>query len=356
MRRRGIHRTSLVALSALVASCKGSPAPPVANGPVVVDVPADAGAAAPLVDVAALREAARAALLPYARPLASPPPSVFYTWTTDEQITDLDRDRVLLTRDRSPVNGTSFFERELAGATTDPIATLVRTKAFAKVRFAWSAPWATLRGWPGETYGQQLIGVTLKSEAWIAVYVSSTKTVTAIDLQGNAVPAKDALQHPERLGAVSFVHDGEVGKGYREYVLCNESMIAKFSVGTDDEKKELASSIAAIKAFSTFVDAAPRRPPAPTAFDARVQKESWSRTDSAAETDPYVLFEEALALPSAAYLPDSNTLHELLAALEALPLPSAHFSQVPLVKFQPADAALKRPPPPPQPRRPLGTY
>ena len=326
----------------------------------VVEVSADAGPPpGPLVDVAALSETARAALAPYARTLASAPPPTFYTWTTPEQITELSRDRVLLTRENSPGSGVGYYERAMeAAAPLDPIAALLRTKAFSRLRFAWSAPWATSRGWDGETYGNQLIGVTLKPEAWIAVYTSMSRTAYATDTQGRLVPVKEALKRPERLAAVLFVHDdaNDPRAGYREYVLCNESMIAKFSVGTDEEKKAIGASVAAMKAFSAFVEASPRKEADVLSWNKRVKTTAWRRADPASN-DPYLLFEESLAMPASEYLPDAQTMHEIVDALEDLPAPAAHFTHTPKVKFNAADGAVKRAPPPPPVTRPsLGTF
>ena len=123
----------------------------------------------------------------------------------------------------------------------DRIAKLLDTTTFAKLRFAWHAPWATRLGMPGEEYGDQLVRVRLASDAIVLSLVTSTGQFTAMDLRGTPLAHADVLAHPERIAAIYFVSDGGAAAGvpspatiYREVVLCNEAAIAEWSVGTDD--------------------------------------------------------------------------------------------------------------------------
>jgi hypothetical protein len=74
-----------------------------------------------------------------------------YTWTTKDQIEELRTTRQLLSRDESPAHGASYLDQVLytLAQRGDPTAALLYTTAFAKMRFAWHAPWATRGGFDG---------------------------------------------------------------------------------------------------------------------------------------------------------------------------------------------------------------
>ncbi len=65
--------------------------------------------------------------------------STLYTWTTTEQIDELRAGKPLLSRDESPKNGGSSIDQVLhvLAKARDPMAKLLYTTAFAKMRFAW---------------------------------------------------------------------------------------------------------------------------------------------------------------------------------------------------------------------------
>jgi hypothetical protein len=101
---------------------------------------------------------------------ASPARATLYTWTTREQIEELVQGRELLTRTESPVRGSAYYDQVLAerAAQGDPLAQKLRTTAFARARHAWPNPWATLLGWPGESYGDQPpCGAPARQRPWI---------------------------------------------------------------------------------------------------------------------------------------------------------------------------------------------
>ena len=161
---------------------------------------------------------------------------MLYTWTTADQIAELRTTKRLLTREESPANGVSYFEQYLhrLAVRGDAIAKLLDTTTFAKSRFAWPAPWATSGGMGAEQWGDRLIRVTLKSEAIVLAVSSRTGTLTARNLDNRAVPLDLVMQHPERIGAVYFE-----APQYREMVLCNEWIMAHWSVGTQDIADEV---------------------------------------------------------------------------------------------------------------------
>jgi hypothetical protein len=290
MRRKHGRRTAIVASSLLAVGCRepSKPAKPVAN-----EVRADAKGL--------WRDAVTAER--FAR-------RVLYTWTTPDQIAALRRDRRLLVRDESPDRGASYYEQvvhALAGR-GDAIAKLLDTTTFARSRFAWPAPWATREGWDGEQYGDQLIRVTLKPEAIVLALSTATGTFEAHDLADRPVALDEVRAHPERIGAVYFVsiRDAAAAAGlpppstsYRELVLCNEAMIAAWSVGTQDIADELAAEAAALLVLADELRTRPAT---------AEQREGFAR---------------AIALDNDTYALDAARLEQIAAHLRVAPRPVA---------------------------------
>ena len=112
--------------------------------------------------------------------------------------------------------------------------TWTRTSSSACSRFGWTAPWATVVGWRGETYGDVLITIKLAPEALIVRVRASTDAMEVVDLEGRIVSLEAVLARPDRIAAVYFVQDlpqrgggtwaGTAARAaFREYVICNES-------------------------------------------------------------------------------------------------------------------------------------
>ena len=228
-------------------------------GPVLVTSPA---CQLPVAGTPVFSERAVSNLAPARREL--------YTWTTAEQAQEVRAGSVLLTRTEREGLGPGYAMEALAAlaltVSPDPhqadvqaLAALLTGPDFDKARYAWSEPWATRVGWPGETYGDQLIRMVLRPEAWLALYSSGTLNV--VDMQNMPVALADALAQPERLAGVFFVRDGADGgpycggsfrggsDGYREFIIGNESMIEEWSLGTPEIRARLESDIALVQAF-----------------------------------------------------------------------------------------------------------
>ncbi len=167
-----------------------------------------------------------------------------YTWTTPEQAEELKRTKVLLSRSESPEKGASHYDKAMHDAADagDPIAKLLRSEGFTKARFAWTTAWPTRMGWPGETYGDVLVTITINASAWIARRDLAAGTWEITTFDGKPIAVADVLAHPEQLAVVHFESDGTTLPGaprYRELVVCNESQIEGFSFGTANELAEL---------------------------------------------------------------------------------------------------------------------
>lgn len=171
---------------------------------------------------------------------------VLFSWTTDEQASELRATPTLLTRsERSDGTRTKVSEAlaTLASA-DDALAKVLTGPAFQKGRFGWPNAWSTLRGWPDESYGKSLLRIVLKPEAWLAHLADGELRV--FDLQQQPIALEQALATPERIAAVFFVNTqrrngyGYCGtfvdcapSAYREYFVNNEAMIEEWSLGTD---------------------------------------------------------------------------------------------------------------------------
>jgi hypothetical protein len=380
--RKGVA-LSLAATEIACASSSGSPSDgPTATVVVVAQTPPPTSAEAAPPETPAATEKLR----PYAVVHPRAARAILYTWTTREQIEELRRDRVLLTRTESAERGASFFDRVVAGraASGEPVAKLLRTSAFARARYAWPAPWATVLGWPGETYGEELVRITLKPDAWIAKLTASRPGWEIVDLEDRPVPEAEALKNPARIAAVYFVNDvyaprrrgsfADTGGGsaFREFVICNESMVDSWSAGTDEIAHEIEAGAGALEALARHRD---RHPPAPIDVDEwnrRVAGSVWTGGDPLAS--PERLYEAALAFPNDNYVPTAAVARTLAKKLRALPRAGA-LTHRPKVAFpaassiapvhdggspgKPGSAPIP-PAPPPAPRpprkRPRGTH
>jgi len=197
-----------------------------------------------------------------------------FSWTTDEQAAALRRDRVLFTESERPSLVTGYAFEVLARVAADDsnreraeLATVLGTELFANARYAWSEPWATRMGWPGEDYGGNLLRVVLKPEAWVVVFRAGELSV--FDLQNEPVPMAQALATPSRLGAIYYQRDafsGGVGctdgfsfgsGGYREFIVGNLEMVEEWSLGTQPIRDRLSANIAQLTTFFERTRACP---------------------------------------------------------------------------------------------------
>jgi hypothetical protein len=258
-----------------------------------------------------------------------------YSWTTAEQIEELRTDPTLLTRSM-----TSEGERGRASdvilehAETDPLAALLARPEYEKKRFAWSNPWATLLGWAGETYGDRLLGITLREEAWLGRLLLDSSNVlhwAFFDTLGNPIDSALVLASPERLAAVYFVdardpafcggtinHTGSV---FREYFVCNEAMVERWEAFTPALTAELEGGIAALEALRTSLEHANcdvlTEPPA--CWRERVVAAWDTNLATAAQSTLVGLYEASLALPNDLYMPSLRNIEYLLEALRRVP-------------------------------------
>lgn len=243
-----------------------------------------------------------------------------YTWTTADQIADLRKTKQLLVREESPTSGASYLDQVLylLAQRGEPVAKVLYSAAYAKMRFAWHAPWATRDGWPNEQYGDFLIKVTLKPEAIIVSLSTATGTFEARNLLNEPVPIATVLAKPETIAAIYFVNDAATTLStlprttttFRELALCNESMIESWEVGTTAIKDTLDGNAATVDAMVRYLRTKPGPRPAPVS-------PTWAAPT--AHPSPEVAFAAALALDSPMYRLDADRLAALATRLRAMP-------------------------------------
>jgi hypothetical protein len=247
------------------------------------------------------------------------PRSVLYTWTTSAQVDELRRTRILLSKTRSATKGTSFFDQRRREHPWSE-AVLFDEPALARRRFAWGSPWPTVRGLDArETYGDRLIRVTLKPGAILAYFGGKDHSWWSyFDLQGRPVSFSEMVAHPQRIAGVFHVFDGEgEHPSYREFVLCNESMIQAWEIDTPEIRADLAVAIDVLRRLQASIQRDPPDPAAMEAGMASIPREVWP----ARPENPSLaaLYEANLAFPGAHYRLDLETLDAITAALLAVP-------------------------------------
>jgi hypothetical protein len=254
------------------------------------------------------------------------PQRKFYSWTTQEQIAELRAGTELFSRSERAGEGRGllFVSLEaLAASGSDPMAVLAGAlvnDVFAKARYAWTNPWATLLGFPGESYGDQLLQIELRPEAWIARMENGQLSV--VDAEGTPVSLEQALATPERIGAIfhaapgddSKVHCGTFSQGavgYREFALGNSSMVARWSLATPEIAERLQSDAQTLRALADELDG-------------QYVPVDWSQTASCDWGNGYYCagglhdYDLSVCLPSELYRPSPENLEALVAALEAI--------------------------------------
>lgn len=164
--------------------------------------------------------------------------SELYTWTTPAQIEALRAGGPLLVADAgedpSPFNRVLLTMVASRGPGHEIAALLEHGPGLTKRRYAWPNPFATVLGKGPRTYGEALIRVELSPDAVIArLEPEAVPPWSFFDAQGRPVSRQVVLDDPLRLGAIYHLQ-ARAGQSipFREVVLCNEAMIARWSVGT----------------------------------------------------------------------------------------------------------------------------
>jgi hypothetical protein len=253
-------------------------------------------------------------------------PRVFYSWTTDEQVAEFRGGSPLFSRTERPGEGPGQAFMALAnfaasGNTPEQKLAAQLGALFEMARFAWTNPWATRLGWPGESYGNQLLQIELKAEAWIAIFIGQGFYI--LDAQDRYIPIETALANIERIGAIYYLSSpdgsttycgtfGVSASGYREFILGNIQMVLRWSLATPEIAGRLTSDIAELEAFEAILDCA-----------GVPDLSSWVDGMPCEWADPYFAapiwgnYDRSLAMASELYLPTVNNIEVLIAALQS---------------------------------------
>lgn len=227
----------------------------------------------------------------------------FYTWASDAGVARIRKERRLLL----PTEQEGFFVQQIdALALGDgPHAELTRVlahhPAFAARRYAWSRPFATRVPLAEQSYGDHLIAAVLKPNAVIARFDAREAVPFAfVDLDGQEVPLGRVLADPSTLAAVYHVAKHPVsGDEFREFVLCNESMIEEWSLGTEAIAAVLAADRHAIR----------------TLGDLDLEDAPASAKWAVVGSDAAELYAASLAFDTKRHRPTRENLHDLATLL-----------------------------------------
>jgi hypothetical protein len=188
-----------------------------------------------------------------------------YTWTTPAQIAALRAGGPLLVADASTGGYATPFNRRIAAMVEErrpghEIAALLHaTPGLTKRRYAWPSPFATVLGKGAERYGAALVRVRLHSAAVTARLDPTADPPWSFrDGGGEEVSQAEILAEPERLAAVYHLQVGaDESIPFREHVLCNEAMVAEWSVGTAEIRERVAAERRLVLALAAGPFAAP---------------------------------------------------------------------------------------------------
>jgi hypothetical protein len=186
---------------------------------------------------------------------------VLYSWTTPETAARLRKTSELFDDNQLPSGPTAYVVwLEHIASRRDATGQLARALLghpdLRRRRYAWHRPFATRLGLASRDYGGQLIRVELDPRAIIGRFNPESREVWSFrDLDGRPVPLARALAEPGRIGAILHVREGKGDEPrYREYVLCNEAMIAAWSLATPAVAGAIADDI---KKLNALAEAAP---------------------------------------------------------------------------------------------------
>jgi len=274
------------------------------------------------VDAPALRENLRALAVEHRRSM----PRVLYSWTTREQITAMAGDRKLLRRSRGESGEQSRFDAFLSeqGAKVPGPARALRGSACGRKRFAWSNPWATVRGFLGEDYGDQLLEIVLRPDSIIVVVDSGGPTWRYVTVGGEELTPRQAKAAKQRIAGalhISAPTDEQhwmgsfmapAGWPLREFVLCNVAQVERWSYGTPAMLARQRDDAALMRGLATLMEGEPSVGNE-WGYAVRLYEEVWGKPASGASLADDL---GAATAWSSGVMPRTRVLVEVAEALE----------------------------------------
>ncbi|PCC67819.1 hypothetical protein SAMN02745121_02455 [Nannocystis exedens] len=177
---------------------------------------------------------------------------VLYTWTTPAQIDALRRSRRLLVADGGVGERSPYLRALDRLVEAHPLAAILRDHpGHRRRRYAWTSPLATTLGLGERRYGDALVRIDLAGDALVIGFrPHAAEPFVAQDMSGRTVDLAVALADPGRIGAVYHVRDGPDDPiAFREYVVCNESQVAAWSVATPEIRAHLDAELALLESL-----------------------------------------------------------------------------------------------------------
>ena len=253
------------------------------------------------------------------------PPSVVWSWTTEEQAAELRRDKILFTRESSPTLGRGhlFDLLDARAAQGDAAAARLVGTELAKGRFGWTNPWATVRGaTTSETYGHELLAIAMKPDTWYARVLTSRDEIAFVDAAGQPVATATALAAFDRVGGILFEHDVEsaascsTGSGgggmmYREIYVGSEPRLASVAHRTEAIATVLEDHIRELSALGAWLAGGGQPATGPDWRCAATS--SWVGTPGTS-LERYLA---SLAFATPPYAPEATTIDAIVAELVA---------------------------------------
>lgn len=333
-----LSRRQLSALALVLVAC-GQSAEPVAQNPPAKnpDPEADPPEQEPPAPPATTGK-------PPEKPPLGPPPTfdatdhahiartVFWSWTTPEQIAEIRAGGPLFSREARDDLGPGHLYTVLAslaeqwrapGAGNDPRLPIVEAlldPAYHRGRYTWINPWATCAGYHGESYGDQLLRLELRPDAWLARIFSLDGAVDIVDLANQPVSLERFLAEPKRLAGVYFVSGLTGGKGsfgalagpYREVYIGNRAMVARASLGTEEIRQGMTQAAASLRALWQM-------PWEPYLFP--IEQNAWlayvPQVWRDAASEGWAGYHGGLCFPDLAYWPTKDNIEVLAGIMES---------------------------------------
>jgi hypothetical protein len=177
-------------------------------------------------------------------------------------------------------------------------------------RYAWPSPFATTMGLGARRYGDSLIRIELDPHALVGRFNPiAAQPFAFVDMRGQAVPLAKALAQPQRIAAIYHVHMSPTSPiAYREYVVCNESMIHAWSLATPQIRARVEAEIELIRQLQTHTLAQ-----LPRAAVLESAAPTWS--DTRAPLAPLGWWHASLAFDNNRYQPSRANLEAIAQTL-----------------------------------------
>ncbi|MBL8679473.1 MAG: hypothetical protein JNK05_09925 [Myxococcales bacterium] len=253
---------------------------------------------------------------------------VLYSWTPPDRAAAIAQSRVLLAATAQSGNAPSPFSRLLTrlrsreGELGLVARALLEDPALNRYRYAWSNAYATALGFIGRSYGTALVRIELAPNALVLrLDPRDVRPLRLYDREQREVPLRRFDELRGRIAAVYHVRrSGDVRVPFREYVVCNASAVARWSLATPPVREEIARERELVSALYDALAArsTPSLSPreryaewnASTRSSAPTLAHRWARAMATAAPHYDLSLVNLRALAAALALYDTNTVTE----------------------------------------------